>query len=225
LLKKKPNDDASSHFQLGESHARAGQWEKASAAFDRGLLLEPDNHSRWCHTALLHLLAGDDEGYSRVCREMIQRYSNPDDRLVAERTVKVCLLRAGAVSDADFDRLQKLAVYAVSRPRDGFYHYYLSSKAFADYRAGRYAQAITALESLAPIPNGGPLDMERFAILAMAQHRLGQTATAERALARATVIMNKMPNPAQGQTLTDWWGWGVTGTVYREADELVRKKK
>jgi tetratricopeptide (TPR) repeat protein len=223
-VRLKPGN-AEARFALGRFHAKWGEWKEAAAAFDRGLELDSRDHSLWCHTALLHLLAGDDEGYSRVCREMIRRFGNTDDRFVAERTVKVCLLRAGAISDADFDRLQKLAVYAVTGPKDGFYHYYARSKAFADYRAGRYAQAITSLESLAPDPNGGPVDMETFAILAMAQHRLGQTAKAQTTLARATVLMNKMPNPGQGQTVTDWWGWGVTGTIYRQADELVRKKQ
>jgi WD40 repeat protein/tetratricopeptide (TPR) repeat protein len=222
--KGSPNT-ADEAYQLGSEYAASFRWREAGAAFDRGLQLDPTDHSRWCHTVLLHLLAEDREGYRRLCREMIQRFGNTDIRLVAERTVKVCLLLPDAVKGPDLDRVQKLAEQAVTGPKDGFYPYFVRTKAFADYRAGGYAEAVKALEWLAPDANGGPLEAETFAALAMVYHRLGRTHEAKTALAKAAALMAKMPDKALGRLLLDWWGWGIAQVLYREADELVRNRK
>ncbi len=221
----KPKGEARSHFHLGESYARAGQWAKASAAHDRGLKLDPSDHSRWCQAGVLHLAAGDFDDYRRICRELVRRFGDTDQALIAERAAKVCLLLPEAVGGADSDRMQKLSERAVTgTEKSGFYHYFARTKGLAEYRAGRYAAAIKWLERLVPNADGGRLDAETFAILAMAHHRLGHAEEAEAALAKEKAIVAKLPDPAQGLA-EDWFGWEISLTVCREAEELLKAEE
>jgi serine/threonine protein kinase/tetratricopeptide (TPR) repeat protein len=223
-VRLKPHD-AEAHFALGSFYAQWGEWKKASAEYDRGLELNPTDYYRWCHATVVRLAAGDLDGYRRTCRELAQRYGDADDQLIAERVVNVSLLLPNAVTAADFERVQKLAVRAITgSEKHGWYRYYMRAKALADYRAGRYASAVKWLEQSAPKANGNHDDALMFAILSMAQHGLGRTEDADAALAKMRTIVAKMPDPARGQPLGDWHTWLIVQTVCREADELMKKK-
>jgi tetratricopeptide (TPR) repeat protein len=218
-------DDAEVHFALGSFHARWGEWKKAGAEYDRGLELDPTAYDRWCQATVLHLAAGDVEGYRRTRQELVQRYGDADDPLIAERVVNVSLLLPDAVTAADFERVQKLAKRAVTgSEKHPWYRYWMRAKALADYRAGRFAQAVKWLEQSAPNANGNHDDALMFAIQSMAQHGLGRTEEAQTALTKMKTIVARMPDPARGQTLGDWRTWLIVRTVCREAELLLKKK-
>jgi cytochrome c-type biogenesis protein CcmH/NrfG len=106
--------DAEAHFALGSFRAQWGEWKEAAAAFDRGLELDQKDHARWSQAAYLHVWVGDDQGYRRCCRGMLERFAATDEPIIAERTAMACLLLPGAITGTDFDRVQKLAARAVS---------------------------------------------------------------------------------------------------------------
>jgi tetratricopeptide (TPR) repeat protein len=218
--------NARTWLDIGVSHVQLGRWKEAAAAFDRALELDPTDHERWCQASALHLGAGDLEGYRRICHQLVKRFGDADDPVIAERTAKACLMLPDTLSAADFDRVQKLAERAVTDTEGHpFYQCFVFAKGLADYRAERHADAVKWLERFAPNAYGGPFDASHFAVLAMAQHHSpGRTEEAAAALAKAKAIMAKEPDSARGQLIVDYWHFWVHGqSLYREAEQLLKK--
>src|SRR5207249_2099880 len=73
-------------------HAARRQWTKVATALAKAVELDPTDHFNWYQLAPVYLELGDNEGYRRVCREMLDRFAKADQPEVAERTAKTCLL-------------------------------------------------------------------------------------------------------------------------------------
>jgi hypothetical protein len=94
----------------------------------------------------------------------------------------------------------------------------------ADYRAGRHAEAIRWTERFPLKADGVHWDATKFAVLAMAQHRLGRAEGARACLVRAERILAKMPDPAKGQPLeVGWQDWLHAQVLCREAEALLKE--
>jgi hypothetical protein len=115
------------------------------------------------------------------------------DGEVAERTAKTCLLVPDAV--ADLAPVLRLADRAVTgTEKSGNYRFFLFCKGLAEYRGGRNAEAVDWGERSAPDAEGSNLGATAFAVLAMAQHRLGRVRPAVRQrLGRLAAL----PDPAR----------------------------
>jgi len=198
VVESKPRD-AQARFRLGDAYAQLGRWNDANRAFDGALELEPMNHSAWYWAATLYAAAGNVEGYRRTCAKMLERFGDTDQPIMAELTAKACSLLPGALSPADFDCVQKLAVRATEN--DGRNYFFAMARGLVEYRAGRYADAVKWIERSHPSPNANHWDATKFAVLSTAQYRLGHTKEAEAALASAKAIMAKMPDPNKDQPL------------------------
>src|SRR5262249_905063 len=100
------------------------------------------------------------------------------------------------------------------------------AKGLADYRSGRYPEAIRRMDQFPPDANGIHHDAIKFAVLAMAHHRLGHADDAEAARARAKAILAKMPDPARGQPFdrVSWYDWLQARVLCREAEDLMKKE-
>jgi tetratricopeptide (TPR) repeat protein len=204
-----------------------GRLDEAAAALDRAVELKPDFHDFWCHAAALHAAAGDLEGYRRTCRGMLERFGDTHDPPTAERTAKACLLLPDALDAADADRVQKLAERAVTgTEKHRFYRFFVLAKGLADYRAGRNEDAVTRLKQFSPKPNGVHWDATAFAVLALAQCRLGRADEARASLANAKAILTKMPDPVKGQPFGagNWPDWLHAQVLCHEAEELMKKE-
>ncbi len=230
-------DDAQMHrYRFGGTFAQLGRWKDAAAAFDCQLKLyqwdrlkgDPAVHEWWCLAAAAHAAAGDLEGYRRTCREMLKLFGDTDQPRTAEQIAKACLLLPDALSAADFDRVQKLAVRAITgTEKDGLYRYFVMTKGLADYRAGRHADAIRWLEQFPPNANGTHWDATKFAVIAMAEHAQGRGPAARAALAKAKAILaKKMPDPAKGQFFEagNWHDWLHAQILCHEAEGLPEKE-
>ncbi|HVX13048.1 MAG TPA: serine/threonine-protein kinase [Pirellulales bacterium] len=217
---------AVTHGELGHLYARAGQWREAASQYDRCLDLDAANHGCWMYAAALHAATGDLDGYRRTCAQMVEQFGDAADAQTAERTAKACLLMPDALSAADFDRVQELADRAITgTEKNGYYGFFAMAKGLADYRAGRYAEAITWMVRSGPNANGGNWDATKFAVLAMSRHRLGQIDEAQSALASAKACLAKMPDLAKGQLFGagTWHDWLHAQILYREAEVLLKK--
>jgi tetratricopeptide (TPR) repeat protein len=196
------------------------------AAMDKAAELNPDGHPRLYLAAPLHLQVGDRAGYRRICREMLERFGDTKDPGVAAQIVKTCLLVPGAV--ADLDGVLKLADRVVTgTEKDPSYRYYLFGKGLAEYRAGRYAEAVQWLERVAPKASGGEIDASAFAVLAMARQRQGQAEEARAALEQARAILaHKLPKLDKGEHFgNDWHDWLRFQILFREAEEMLKIKR
>ena len=98
------------------------------------------------------------------------------------------------------------------------------TKALADYRAGRlasasdWAQRATQNEHFESNPN---LQVEAYAILAMAKHQLQKPQAAQSALAAAISAETKLPKIESGDLGGGSFSWIVTQALLREARELI----
>ena len=217
---------ADREWNLADASARSGRWDQALAAIDKAAELEPANHWYVYHAATLHLRAGDVAGYRRACRAMLERFQDTQAPEVADRTAKACLLLPDSVPE--FDRVQKLADRAVNgTEKHGSYRWFVFAKGLAEYRAGRHAEAVKWLKRFAPNADGAHIDATVFAVLAMAQHRLGQKEQAHAALHSAQVIFaEKMPDPGAGRPFGgDWHEWLHCQILLREAEALLGKQQ
>ena len=93
-----------------------------------------------------------------------------------------------------------------------------------NYRAGRFGPAAEIVTRSASLTEGSNRAAQAFAILAMAQHRLGKVDDARTALTNAQqIISTKMPKIEKGETFgDDWHDWLQAQILAREAEELLK---
>jgi tetratricopeptide (TPR) repeat protein len=201
--------------------------------YEQVIKRDPSDHWDWFCLAPLHLQRGDIEGYRRVCREMLARFSQTDNAEIAERIAKTCLIRPDAVSD--LGPVQELADRAVTGTKENpFYPWLLLVRGMADYRAGAFENAIARLNkclSLAGDPRyrlGQTRDPSlagtAYVFLAMAHKRLGHAMEARHWFDRATQVIQQVGrrtthSPAP---IPAWSNWLRFLLVYPEAEQLVR---
>jgi hypothetical protein len=189
----------------------------------RGSLDATDEY-RWTQAAALHLCAGDVEGWRRACRELLRRFGDTPDPLIAARDAYVCLVARDILDAADCGRAQQLAERAVAgTEKHRFYGYLVMVKGLADYRASRHAEVVRRMEKLPPNPDSIECDAVKFAVLAMAHHALGHAGDAEAALAKAKAILAKLPEPARGRPVWNWHDWLYAQLLGREAGDSMKK--
>jgi serine/threonine protein kinase/Flp pilus assembly protein TadD len=207
---------ASAYGGRGAAYAALGQWEKAAADLARLVDLEPGDHWSWYQSAVLRLQIDDHEGYRRSCREMLNRFGNTDNPAIAERIAKTCSLAPNAVTN--IETVVKLADRAVEK--NGSDRWILLAKALAEFRADHAADALGWANGLTPNADRYHLDATAFAVLALAQHRLGRTYEAREALASAqAVLAQKMPDPGKRKYFgSDWHDWLRAQILVHEAE-------
>jgi eukaryotic-like serine/threonine-protein kinase len=208
------------HVDLGDILVASNQWAEAAAEYDRSLELDPKNHQAWRLAAYAHMGAGDTVGYHRICGELVERFGQTNDPVIAERTAKACSLAPNAVTD--FRLVERLAERAVTGTEaHGDYRYFAQAKGLAEYRAAHFAQAIEWLGRFAPAAGGNQRDAIAFATLAMAHHRLSDLDQARQSLSRARDIIAKKPQ--DWQRAGDWFDWLHSEMLVREAEEILAK--
>jgi WD40 repeat protein/serine/threonine protein kinase/tetratricopeptide (TPR) repeat protein len=205
--------------------ARHGLWRGASAALARVIELDPSDPTAWYRQSTLLLELRDIEGYRRVCREMLARFGQTKEPSVAEGTAKTCLFVPDAVPDLQpVLKLAGQAVTGTEQHRD--YDWFLLCRGMADYRAGRFTDAIDLLKKVLS-PNDETLYRDTLVhlFLAMAHQRLGQADEARQALDTARTLMEqRFPKP-EGKGLDNGWDdWLRCQIVRREAEQLIDGK-
>jgi tetratricopeptide (TPR) repeat protein len=159
--------------------AAQNQWEKARADYTDAGTHDADDLEVAFEFAGVLLLAGDDEGYSRLCTRLLGR----GDKLVcgggagrkSYLLARVCLL--GPSCPADPARVVALAGDAVGAQRTAWH---LHTLGLALLRAGRHEEAVRSLrESESADPKWAAQPLNGLA-LAFAHHRLGDPAEARR---------------------------------------------
>jgi serine/threonine-protein kinase len=199
---------------LARALAPRGQLEEARAAWEKVLAGDPPDHDPWYGYAQLCAFLGRDEAYRQARGALLERFGDsPDHWTTAERDGLACLLLAA--SGDELRRAVALADKAVAAgPKfphlDSAYPQFV--KGLAEYRQGRYAQAVLLLrESAALLPNrAGP-----GLVLAMAQFQSGSPKEARQTLASAVRAYNW--KAAQAGHVTAW----VSHVLRREAEALI----
>jgi serine/threonine protein kinase len=196
-----------------------GRWQVA--AEDAMLLVkrEPANNT-WYHMLAPLLIATTNlTAYENHCTNILAHFGNTTDFLVADKAAKDCLIIPSAAVDAK--TVAALATLAVTKGKGHpAYHFFQFGQALAQYRLGNYKEATNwAQES---VKNQFPYSQaEAYAVLAMAQYKLGDDNAARQALTNCNrVIASKLP--ALGQNLGfDWRDWIIVHALRQEAQSLI----
>jgi tetratricopeptide (TPR) repeat protein len=198
--------------------AKNGRWsEAAPLAYD---LHKADPNSVANYHKLLPVLVanGDFEKYRLLCREAVARFRQTTNVFDADKMAKDCLIHPSA--DVDLKAVSAMADLAVTKGKDySAFHFFQCCKAMAEYRLGNYKEAVNWAQASAK--NSFPHSQaEAYAILAMAQYKLGNIEAARRELTNCNrVIETKLPR--EGDLGNDWVDVIIARTLQSEARQLI----
>jgi serine/threonine protein kinase len=219
-------DAADARPYAERAHLRARTGDVAGAVADYTLALDRDDsdHLWWLHRAGMRLYLGDEAAYRDECRRMAEKFLGAAEPQVAERAVKTCLLVPDPPVELDALREPMRRVMSKSAPIV-YTKWFQVTQGMYEYRLGRYEAAITWLgrgrEGMTS-PQGRAL-ADFFA--AMAMHRLGNAAGAQRALSSGIKLTPDDPldlahqDPMESGSAVG--NWVIATVARREAERLI----
>jgi hypothetical protein len=190
-----------------------GQWDVTASALAKTVEGDPNNlFPRYLHLLAL-VLAGNRAGVQRACEDVLKRFGNATDPVQANQVAWYCVLAPDAV--ADHDAPVRLAAAALAGLPEGgkARSDVLITLGAAQYRAGRFEEAIRCLDESTQVGGGGGVP-RGFAFLAQAHHRLGHHGEAKRWLDK---LVASQPNEGFEMTREDV----EIRILRREAESLV----
>jgi serine/threonine-protein kinase len=193
-------------LRLGRLDAYCDVWR------DRLVSAPPSDQFYWDGYPELCLYLERHDDYASVRRQLLERFGASSDVRVLERVGRACLL--APVTGQDLHRATAAidaALASVPREKAWLKPYFEFGRALADYRAGNFAAAAEVGDRL-PSSVLGPCPKM---LAAMAYARLGQIATARRALAEGVRQFDWSTTVPE---VRDRWMYDV---LRREADALV----
>jgi tetratricopeptide (TPR) repeat protein len=177
LLEAEPANEAPRRRRARASIALQ-DWERAGRDYAQLPTLESDLEQA-CEYAGVLLLQGDKDGYSQLCRRLLQHFGrnrNPEELYLLARILALAPQDVTEPAEA-VERAEKAAT---ARPKEAcFFH----TLAVAHYRAGQFDRAVQRLRESQGFGWGG--HVIDWLLLAMAHERQGQHEEARRWLDRA----------------------------------------
>jgi tetratricopeptide (TPR) repeat protein len=189
--------------------------EAEAAGFRAALRLRPDeapSQAEGHYLAALARLAADPDGddYRASARSALDRLGRTDDAETAFHVARAGALAPG-VTDRP-DRLVALAEKAVAADPKAAWRLYVLG--LANYRAGRYEEAVRRLDESAAADPSWSGRAQIWPVLALAHHRLGHADLAMRRLAQA--------ERADAESIKFWWDRMEFRQLRREAQAALR---
>ncbi len=224
---------------LGEWAALQGRWHQAAQYLTR--LVQVDQTETWdlatmdntrCAVALVKI--DDTRGYDRFRQAAIAHFASTKDPVVAERTVKNCLLLPA--DEKTLDELAPLAAIATksvpdanaiaeSEPWGGAIAWRCVSLTLMEYRQAHYAEAVGWGQRCLSYGNDNlPRVATIHAILAMAYYQMGQTENAHAELTQSSEIISSKLHDGMdaGDGGTGYWfDWEIGIILQLEASALM----
>jgi serine/threonine-protein kinase len=201
--------------------ARRGQWREAIANAADGIELDPANHEPYQALASLLVAANDLAGYRQHCQRILARFSAHHDPVVAERMAKACLITAG--SGVDLEVVGQMANAALTAGvSNRLFPYFQFAKSLADYRQGKFTEAIQWAQRVLARKVPSVLRAEAGAVLAASQWQVKHPAEARSALAASLELLNSsLPKPGSGDLGGDWKDGIIAQKLALEAQNLI----
>jgi WD40 repeat protein/tetratricopeptide (TPR) repeat protein/tRNA A-37 threonylcarbamoyl transferase component Bud32 len=199
---------------LADEHAALGRWARAAALYAEARRRGPVPLPAWVRGALVDLEVGDPAGYRSLCRALLGRHSKVETPEEAEFIARACAL--GPEATDDLQAAVDLAELAVGRCAPAERPDVLCTLGAIRYRAGRVPDALARLEESVAAKPGRRVIRDLF--LAMAQHRLGGAAEAQRTFDEATRRIGSLRGD---DTPMSWPDWVEIEVLRREAQALI----
>jgi eukaryotic-like serine/threonine-protein kinase len=218
---------------LGEWNVLQGRWTEAAHRFlflQRASILEGWDYSSldYSRCAVTFVAVGDWEAYEQFRQSAVQQFGATQDPIIAERTIKVCLLTP---PDAALLK-QLLPLYEVAakslepeevaRATEGWMiPWRCISVGLMELRQGRPLEAIAYSDRSLAHPSENPArNATAHVIRAMAQHLAGNRAAAEQELGDIRPVIErhtaKQLRPGDGGR-GYWFDWVLAQVLLREA--------
>jgi WD40 repeat protein/Flp pilus assembly protein TadD/tRNA A-37 threonylcarbamoyl transferase component Bud32 len=215
LIVARPNA-ASLYTRRGLAYSALGRWPEARADYARVLRLRSNDIHALSNYALAFLAEGDQASYRQACQEMLARHGTATDFLRLRELVWTLVAGEGV---ANLERLTpSLEALVAQRPNECGPRHLLGPVLC---RLGRYKEGVRQLTEAMRLHLGGKGELTDLVFLALAHHRLGDTAAAKHWLDRTDKMMAADPQ-WRGRHLGMWL---ATARLQRELAAALRSPK
>ena len=209
-------EDADLHAQRGDLLMRRGKVEEGVDAYQRAIDLGSTDHWTWYRLGHGRLYLGDIDGYRACWQDMNRRFGASEDGDILERLGKLALLEP---SPPDVEGATEFVDRAVASGNQQLAFWFMMSKSLAEYRAGRYQDALPLLaEPQRRLTVEGQLCAQILEVLCRWQ--IGEH---DAAIALLEVVEKRMTDylPTAGQAETGHENWLAAQILHREATSLI----
>ena len=187
---------AAPYAARGSCLSQLGRWSDSAADYLRAVERDPQNVFLFENGGVALVLAGDQSGFQRHCRSMLDLLRKTTDPTDADLLCMTCLLGQNAIEPSELpDDVPKSDIS--DRDLQARRLWFRAGRALVSYRGGKYRDALNWTDETrddTSTPN--VVHACRLAVRAMAEQQLGQTESACQTLAAAVALI-----PAQVRNL------------------------
>ena len=205
-----------------ELYARRNQWKEAAAAASLAFERDPLDSNHYGELAALLIKTHDLPAYETLCHRILATSAGNNDIYAADNVAKACLFRPCRKIDlAEVAREADLTVTAGAGDPNAM-PFFQICKALSEYRQGHFAEAADWARRAA---DGARADARphAYAVLAMADWRLGKTSEAREMLAKGNELTPTSMPAHLSDTLADTWlVWLFARIQLDEAESLIQ---
>jgi tetratricopeptide (TPR) repeat protein len=219
-------DDAPTLFKVGEAFAARGRWKQAAPYFDRYFAL--GRGSGWSDSRVpcLKLYLNDRAAYRRCCRQLLERHGKSTDaNTILNILIWGPLLEDGA---ADPHLLVSMADHWLKgTEKHPLRQCMVEAKGMAEYRAGRFEQAVAWLRKAEPMARYHYQKAGIFFFLSMACQRLNRgdeaRAAYQQGLRHMEIYFGSRDEyrPGKGR----WYEWAWCQVLRSEAEAVLKNAR
>jgi WD40 repeat protein/serine/threonine protein kinase/tetratricopeptide (TPR) repeat protein len=204
-----------------EAYRIVERWNDAAAFGLNGIDQNPKDTIAWLRVAAILALNDAPPAYTDFCSRMVQHFADSTNPETAERVVKACLLRADSIDLTRLPEDQLAKALDNGTVPDWLPPWGWGSRALLAYRRG---DSESAVKYVAKSKQHTPLDTTQamnMAVLAMAQHQLGNAVEAKTALEEALQMTTRLKGAPGTKGDHDLL---IAEILFREADALMNEK-
>jgi tetratricopeptide (TPR) repeat protein/tRNA A-37 threonylcarbamoyl transferase component Bud32 len=209
---------------IDQAHTFAGRgkWRRAAAEYAVAVKFFPGYLELCGEYAGALSLAGDQEGYRRVCADVLHRFAEAADAENCYLLGRIASLAPGAAEPAQAVQFAEKGLARYRRITAWCLH----SLAVAHYRAGQYESAVRRSEQSLKDDPAWPGHVVDWLVLAMAHQRLGHADEARQWMDKAVVWIDRaavgLPKDAPfALPVPSWTDRLEVHLLRREADGLI----
>jgi tetratricopeptide (TPR) repeat protein len=210
--------NGSLHASRGHAHAEMARWDRAAADFAHAIELGADDPRHWYWLALAQWAAGDTAGSRATYGDLVKRFGARTDLLTPYSIASLYSLLPNAGTDPAVP-LRFAEGRVAANPSD---YYWLTRLGGVLYRAGRYPEALRALEQADAVqpPRG---HARHLFWRALCHARRGDTAEARQWLARGSAWLAEALERRRDKEPLGWEDRLQMELLRREVEALIRE--
>lgn len=166
------------------------------------------------------ILAGDRDGYRRLCGEMLTQFESATDESDMERTIKTCLLQSEAVDLADLPIETLDKALSAEEPTKTMLCWGSAARALYSYRAGDMPTAIDWANKCLDNSVNGQQRAFALAVQSMSLQQLEPLEAARSALREATDLIHvDLAKFGEDRKRSSWQDWLIADMLRQEAHQ------